>query len=1156
MYNVLGKECSFYELVTAWIENPNNTNLTQQLFSAYSNDEKYKNLDIASMICYRSTLNEQSYLEIYAEFLNKFKILDSYNTSIYLKIIYAHLVLDKYWDGYVLPELKKDLTKFKISCNSVYIPINPPIKSTNKSETQKESEIPKEQVYIIPGFEKRWRSKAIKNREKAEKLTEKYERIKAEKILLKNIEKYGDTKSIEQLAFLYERRALPKLALKYFEMAKNYGFKESAKKYEELAKKYNNNSIIEKCNEYIDLANQNIGTKKELDYLLKVFDISSNWDNISFRIAKILLTPGTNCSDIKLGEKFLIYHLSKIAIIEKYDKHDEFFAYFAKLLLNGTIIKKDKRLAYFCYTCVRNPSNELKTLFEDHINNELKSTFKTLKDKFLSDTKEQKIEYDKEQKEKKEKEELDKLIEEERKSLKNIFNLDPDYKDFQSKSFLEIDKEYEKKLEYYKKALESKEEQTIVSNLEKAGKLYHRKAMVILFYYYMQKQNIDKMYYWFFSALNSLPYLDEIRRIKADVPINLSAILKYFSKNSDDPRCKEFIEDNFDFESDLNQSTIKEFEKYSKNNFFIKTCLNTYYSTHDKFESMIDSLYDLATMDIDYDDKVKYIISYIDQMGGLEAQLNDQFVNFILDPKLDKNKYVMYHRARLYNDEKLCKKYNLIYSKSKVFNILSKANENKTLKVEGLSEKVDMWLGNCYEYGIGTQLDLEKASYLYSPYKNATGSLYLFNHFAIPEIFNLKNFHQIKEKFLQDIKIEDYKSTFETIKKFYNLGFSFDEVFDSDGKYIGDKNYYKVIEKEKEIERKRQEEIRKEQERIRLEKLKKEQEEKERLRIERERQEKLRQEQLKKEKEEQEQLDRLQNLNNKETPTQINTPTTQNNISNTTKPINAQQAILAVRKQYNYPVEPIRPDKDYNDGLTYKQRLRKYGSDYKQMMDIYRQKLRAYYKEEEEYKIRLYKATSQIDNWNIVYEKCADIYNTPQDKLMSYDGFFNECYQAIRNNFGSTSDLESIEVKKEYSDVYYLERTLANLTNYVEEIVLTISIGVYAFEIESYGRRENYSIYDSMEKFENSELAKFMTWSEFSSYNNKIGYEIRERHRYEQLDAYTKGKAYVRTRAWEILLPIFKKNKIIHLTSCLYNGTYFVVPKKMRIIFKFPSLYK
>ena len=109
-------------------------------------------------------------------------------------------------------------------------------------------------------------------------------------------------------------------------------------------------NISNKCNEYIDLANKNKGTKQELDYLLKAFELSSTYDDTAFRIAKILLSLGTKYTDTVLGEKFLIYHLSKIAIIEKYDKHDEFFAYYAKLLYEGTIIKKDKRLAYFCYT--------------------------------------------------------------------------------------------------------------------------------------------------------------------------------------------------------------------------------------------------------------------------------------------------------------------------------------------------------------------------------------------------------------------------------------------------------------------------------------------------------------------------------------------------------------------------------------------------------------------------------------------------------------------------------------------------------------------------------------------------------------------------------------------------------------------------------------
>ena len=721
-----------------------------------------------------------------------------------------------------------------------------------------------------------------------------------------------------------------------------------------------------------------------------------------------------------------------------------------------------------------------------------------------------------------------------------------------SKRFTEIDEEYDKKLMYYQKALESKNEETIVSNLEKAGKLMHTKAMVILFYYYMQKQNIDKMYYWFFEALNFLPYLDQINQIKSDVPIYLSAILKYFCKSDDDPKCKEFIEDNFDFESDLDEETIKEFEKYSKNNFFIKSCLNTYYSTHNESKN-IDLLYELATMDVDYDEKVKYIISYIDKIGGLDATLDDKFVKFILDTKLDKNKYVMYHRARLYNDENLCKKHNLTTCPSKVFNILNKASDNKTLKVEGLNEKVDMWLGNCYEFGIGTNIDLEKASYLYSPYKkNGSGFLYLFNHFAFPELFNLKNFNKIKERFLQDIKIEDYKSTFETIKKFFDLGLSIDDVFDNDGKYIGDKNYYKVIEKEKEIERKRQEEIRKEQERIR--------QEQERIRLEQERQAKLKQEQ-----EEQErlalnkiikerELENKENLqiNNQAKPN-LNQTTTTPNITKTTK-VSEKDLLKQVREKYNKPIEPVRPDKDYNDGLTYKQRLRTYGYDYKVMMKNYDDKLKVYNQEKRNYDTRLREAYAS-KNFDEIWGEFSKIYNTTPDKILPFSGFEYQCQKLIHDKFSISATLSLDKIDLAYVDNYYLERNLASLPCYVDELVLTLEYGSYASEIQSYAGRESYSINDAMKRFQNSELSKIMTWAEFSSTTNQIGITLSERDKEERSSDYQQGKAYIKNRIWEIVLPIFKSNIIVYEKSVGLGCSIYVVPKNIKIKFKFPGLY-
>ena len=344
MYKVGEKEYTFDELVDTLITKPT-PELTKCLHFIYLNDEKYKNLDIANMILYRQTLKDDRIesFEDYVDFFDNYSTLDNYNKNIYLKVLYSKLILDKTWDSPYLfeyPQYKAQFEGYKKKLNTIKIPVEAPIDC---------EEIPARKFdgSILPGYEKKWRSRTIKNREKAKKLTEKYERLKAEKILLKNIKKYGDVYSVEQLAFLYERMARKEDALKYFEIAKDYGFPESCKQYYLLSKS-------KKFNEILELADQNKGTKEELEYLYKAFKVDHLANNIALRIAKILLEPGTKCTNAELGKQYLDFQLDKTIVVEKSDRCDELFGYYAKLLYTGTMIRQDKVLAYFCYTCVKN----------------------------------------------------------------------------------------------------------------------------------------------------------------------------------------------------------------------------------------------------------------------------------------------------------------------------------------------------------------------------------------------------------------------------------------------------------------------------------------------------------------------------------------------------------------------------------------------------------------------------------------------------------------------------------------------------------------------------------------------------------------------------------------------------------------------------------
>lgn len=1140
MYKVLDKEYDFVGLVDAWISDSKNVDLTKALKEIYQEKDK----GFVFELLYRLTLTPNK------DILNLTKYVDAWSYSInlgenretYLKILYSCCIINNLFNhNYYIIKLHQD--KFeslpKSKSPQTVLSIEPPTTGV---------------IQMLSGYEKLWNKKATKLYEKAEKLNNKKKNPKAIKLLEENIKKYGDTRSLELLAFIHRENGNEELALSYFEQASVYG---------QIKSHYiiNNHKHEKECNKYLTQADNSANDKERLENLINAFKYKQYPHNeITLNIVRLLLTSPT-VYDVDLAKKYLDYYFSYMQVDSNSNKNDEFFALYTKALIE----LKDYQLAYLCACCVKEKSEELKDTYYSLQKTELDRTYKLIKNRLLEDTakerkeKEETIALAKQQKVQEEQNCQEKEhLKEEQLSLTNIFNLDPDFKDFTPKRFIESYENYNKKLDYYKKALESDIEIEIVKNLEKAGKLMHTKAMVALYHYYTQKDNLDKAYKWLFEALNFIEYLDIKNKVSKNAPVSLPHLLKYQNKNQDDYKCREFIEDKFDFSSDLSEDIIKELEKHSKN-FFVKTCLYEYYSTHDE-DKALDLLYDLASMNVDYDDKLKYIMLLIDQMGGLDAKLNERFVNFLVNSNTQTtDKYILYHRARIYSNKNLCEKYNLTYSLSKTFNLLKKASESKRPYIKGLGEKVDIWLASCYENAIGTYIDLEKAQELYSGYNVGTGGkLMLFNQFAFKEIYDLKNFMKIKEHFLNDIKIEDYKSTFETIKKFFDLGFTQDDVFDSDGKYIGDKNYYKVIEKEQELERKRQEEI----ERKRQEELRREQE---RIRQE---QERIRQEQLRKEEEarlEAEKIRKEQELKNRELQNKNTTSSTSKNQSTTSTTsttstlkgtTSEKTALQLVREKYNRPIEPVRPDKDYNDGLTYKQRVRQYGSDYKYMMKAYDEKVENYSTLMSDYRKRLIKAMED----NNIFENLPSVYNASKDNCLLGEEFYYKCYETLKNRFGSYIDLD-INMKLDYSaivkntDIYYFERNLAGIPCYMDNMYININFGHSAFDIECYGRSESYTYFDTMEKFNNSELSKFMTWGEFSSTTNEIGVVINQNYNDEKLNAYMQGKRYIKNEIWQIVLRLFKSHTVIYSRDCFYGGQCYVAPKNIKINFKFPSAY-
>lgn len=1188
---------SFDKLVDMWVDNSTLEKHCDALCDIYTNDEKLADLKVVEKIRYRQAVYSMFGVFNYADFLNKHSSLSVYDKGVYLKVLYAYAITDDTWDGFLIndPNYKDMLPLLKRKSSATYIPMeeltsacdDEPTSEETLSEESQNEEIPSEEVYILEGYERRWREKAIKNREKATKLAKKYERIKAEKILLKNIEKYGDAKSIEQLAFLYKDRVLPELAFKYFEMAKNLGYKESAKMYAEYKnlKKSNDsvkvsNDYIDKCNEYMDLANQSTNSKQELKYLNEVFKLSPTWSNVPFRIAKILLESGSECFNVELGKKFLDYYLKTIVVVERSNKYDEFFAFYAKLLNLGTIIKKDKSLAYFCYCCVKNKSEDLKAIFEPYKERELNRTFEELKERFVKDSQEdrlktialQQAENEKVQKEN-EKIQREKDLYEESKNLTNIFNLDRDYTDFDFQRRNESEKDYKKKLELFKSAHEKQEEKEIVDTLIKAGKLGHTKAMVALFHYYLSKENYDKAYHWVFNALDDIESLKVQRKLYEVIPVKVDYLLKFIDEHNS-YSCEKFVAEKLDYLIDIDDTSLNMFVSYAnKGNYFAKSYLYDYYSVRDN-DKIIDLLYDLAE-----DVESKYVDLLIREVGKLEAEFDDKFVKFLLNPKHTKNKYIKYQLARLYSDENLCEKFNLTYNPTLAYETLCSAIKCSDGNYDGLKKEIDFCFINFYENGIGTNIDYKKVGQFYMDYDSVKAQKFiLIGDYVSASFYGLKQLNKIKECLLS-LDVDDLKVVMQEIKRFNVAGFSMGQVFDIEGNYIGRDILDMLVKKEKEIEeeRLRQERLRKErEERERLEKLKREQEERERLeRLRKEEEEKARLEKLRQEQErliklqkEQEEKERkaTYNIQNRQIESgnkqQFNTNSNSDSgnvaTSNVTPKVDSQNGptIQQIRQKYNCPVMPVRPDKDYNDGLSYKQRVKLYGPIYKEQIAEYDRKLKAYDKELESYTNRLQDVYNRIiDNlsWGEVCDKLQIAYGVSSDRFMDLDCFLGEVYKMLRNSLMSDVDVSIRNTPTIFKDYHlYYEKLLALKPIYIESLTLDIRIGTYSSDIRSFVGREQYTYNKIMQAFEESPLSKLGTWAEFSSTTTEIGVMLSENYKNEQVEDYQKGAKIVKTIARNIVSAMVNKYKIIYRA----NYSFFMAVKDIKINFQLPGAYK
>jgi hypothetical protein len=715
----------------------------------------------------------------------------------------------------------------------------------------------------------------------------------------------------------------------------------------------------------------------------------------------------------------------------------------------------------------------------------------------------------------------------------------------------------QKRQKYFKAACESNNLEDTIDKLRKSAKLGQAKAMLALYFYYLSKSNLEKAYYWIFEAKYYLKKYKFNEQVFEDMPIDYPMLFKCLDKYQQLP-CYFYINDLIDNSDILDDEIIKQLEYYSsKGNNDCKVWLYKYYAEYDLVKA-IDLLNDLrAYKEIDYNDlisdyidvtkiihkdviaklelyasqgnsefkeilvkyyenndsdkmldilyenanskKPEFIYQIIEANGGLNPIFSERYVEFLLRSNVSSNKYVQYLRALLYSNLELCEKFNLTFSTKEAFHCLYNANSNEDYITKALDVKIKEKLCECYEFGIGTKMDLEAASDLWC---RKGGHAVELGHFAkacLPEIYLEANFHQIKEYFLNELKVIEYKNTFDEIKEFIAFDFKIKDLFTSDGKYLG-KSMLNQLEFRKQerrrLEQERLEAIRKEQER--LEAIRKEQERLETIRKEQERLEAIRKEEerVKKEVTQKAKLqEEKTNVYNKKSSEAINSSiniSNNANNSNQSKQSNLKiesplyccpipndnyyyqsqnpdgggriaadekRAIASLRQTYSYPKDlgEVEQPKNFGFRLIMSKQDKQYIQnrvDNKNKLTEYTRKISELPNPYKTFSINKYRKTV----WNL----------SDNDKIVHGQEFA----KILEDNFNGKIKLGTIKVKtKNYKykdrennisdELYLVERVLTHCPIYAYEITLEIDLKV---EYDSSCGDEYFELCNQIEK--------------------------------------------------------------------------------------------
>ncbi len=1039
------------------------------LLDFFANDELYKDKNMVKTLLYRQALYSTRRYDKYIEFLEKENLIDQTNLTLYKKLYFAYL-----YRYFSLTHDASGQSEAQKTFKSIKIPVSLPTGLIAKEKPLGEFSA------MLPGYEKKWKEKkTAKLRDKAYRLRIKDKTQKAKDVLLNCFEKYGDVESAQYLAGIYKKElGGMETALKYYKIGMDNGFRHSYNAYYEIVNSIKYETNIEKADEYK-------GSDDEIKYLFEAYKYVQKSED-ELRIVKLLFKPQKSYTNVELGKSILYTYLNHISSLDSTELKD-FLLYFTKLAYDGKVIEENKGLAYLANSAMYFPlENYVKAKYDD-----MDRALLTIA------------------------ENVQKVIETpDPIPMQNVFELGDDASDFDLIPRLkETAENFRKRKEYFAKAMASSEEKTIIENLKKAGKLSHAKAMVALYNYYLKANDIDNAYYWIFEVYQLIEKEGFTKGLMETVPVNVPKLLSCLYKH-DQYYCQRFIEEHVDFTKKLDDDILKLLKNYAtKGSETIKIMLYEYYSKFDVVKS-IDLLDELKNsksygytsavendivVDKKLDDKVlerleyyanrgnkafqeklaqyyskfggenelevlyaladtnepKYIHKLIEKKGGFNPDFDERYVQFLNQYKLRRNKYATYVCALLHADKSLCKKYDITYSEETVFHFLLASMEAENYGIDGLDTKVRQWLAKCYEYGIGTAINLEKSASLFEREGGNTVEFIYFSKYCLPQMTKLSNFHDIKEYFLSKIKPEDYERIFREVNRYIRADFKFSDIFAENGKYVGGQTLSKLIAREKEIERK----------------LRLEEERKERERKELEKKEKLRQEEARRKKAEEEaRLKSVKQTATKQTtvtkPVAVVTSSASTTANDTTDkaqaPLRAPRYFTKVPADNKYYLELVRDD--FNNGMKDEMRaiasLREaysyppppvipveFGMSKRKGERLYAEKLASRKGEISKYANRIFDLENPFQKYG---------HNNYRRKVWGYANdtvFFTGQNFAdyVAKEFNKVSKIGKIEIKstnykfkdrlgKTSDEVYLVERMLAHTPIFADEITFEVKV--------------------------------------------------------------------------------------------------------------------